>query len=175
MRILTNIFLVYEEPDYLEDAIDEDDPNNYINEMEADSRNSREEGYYQNAILEHNLLETPTSQFPSESWLDPVPVQPSWRQKRHQNFNINSSLPQTSTSSWESTNNPTPTEPMYANVNDRFEPLHTQNDENLGNSSGVPNKSGKNLFKNILESDKTALIQASDTIEETSLSWKSKG
>lgn len=87
-------FSDYEEPDYLEEAIDEDDPNNYINEMEADSRNSREESYYQNATLDQQQSETRLSEFHSESWLDPVPVQPSWRQKRHQHFNINSSLPQ---------------------------------------------------------------------------------
>lgn len=59
--------------------------------MEGDSRNSREESYYQNATLEQPQSRTP-SDFQSESWLDPVPVQPSWRQKRHHNFN--SSLPQ---------------------------------------------------------------------------------
>ena len=167
--MFTKICSVYEEPDYLEDAIDEDDPNNYINEMEADSRNSREEGYYQNAMLEQNQSVTPTSRIQNDSWLDPVPIQPSWRQKRYNN--INSSLPQTSTSSWESTNNPTPTEPMYANVNDRFEPIHTQNYEKVSNDSEFPKKPAKNdIFKNNSESDKRALITATDMIEETSLS-----
>merc|ERR1712037_96885 len=112
--------------------------------------------------------ETPTSQFQSDSWLDPVPVQPSWRQKRYNN--INSSLPQTSTSSWESTNNPTPTEPMYANVNERFEPLHTQNIEKLNNDSEVPKKLEKKALIKNSETDKRALISTPDMIEETSLS-----
>ena len=158
------IFLDYEEHDYLEDAIDEDDPNNYINEMEADTRNSREEGYYQNAMLEQNQSVTPTSRSQNDSWLDPVPVQPSWRQKRYNN--INSSLPQTSTSSWESTSNPTPTEPMYANVNDRFEPLHTQNHEKVSNDSEFPEKPAKNvILKKHPESDKRALISTTEMIE----------